>query len=126
MDRKWLGSSVLLFVVILGCNESVRLPTAPPPPPPTVAQPPSEVWLRGSVYDTESRCLEQAAVVIMAGRNTGATHRIGCSYLFKDLLENDVIILRATAPGYVAKEVQITLVPDLDGWVDYDFRLAKE
>jgi hypothetical protein len=109
----------LAVVLAVGCQEGVRLPTAPSTPAPP-AQPPSsdEVYLDGYVYDRGGRCLAEARVDATVEGEARPAVTTGCpfgAYRFKDLREGQKVTMRASKVGYVAEEREVTVSSDMDG-----------
>jgi hypothetical protein len=141
MNPKWLRSAAVLLILILGCDEPLRLPTSPTPPsqpaPPPVSN--TEVWIGGAVLNSDGHCLPDAVVVMTEGRYAGTEARNDCTmqsgyfngsyftgYRFTGMRDHDVVTLRAVAKGYVTQEVRLPVVPDMDGWFIHPFYLSKE
>jgi hypothetical protein len=92
----------------------------PAPPPTNVSSASAMVW--GFVVDASGVCVEGAAVQVVRGQRVGETvaQRTPCTawdydngFEFRPLTPGVSMTLRASAPGYVAREV--TIVPQT-GW----------
>jgi hypothetical protein len=126
---------ILVPLILFGCSEETapRAPTAPDPPVPTAPDPPvppaplppsqpprlTSLWV--VVIEEGARgasCVPGATVEIVRGEGLGQSLKQtnSCSYwdpdydlVFRGLTAGAELTLRASAPGYAAKEV--TMVP---------------
>ena len=122
---------ICLTLSIFGCSENrtPRSPTAPTPPRPTAPQPtpppPStliQVW--GYVVTSSGECIEGATVEVVSGPillGQKATQTTPCDrtnlrggFVFDEGVPGgawDELTLRASAPGYVSQEQNLSQWP---------------
>lgn len=112
-----IAGTILVAMIVLGCGEYTPPPFAPTPPSPP---PPDNrlVSLWGMVIAPSGVCVEGATVSVVRGQALGqsAEQSTPCDawadsggFEFRNLRSGVEMTLRATAPGYAAKEV--TVVP---------------
>ena len=125
----------VVTLTIVGCAEKVAqpLPTAPTPfvattpTPPTAPDPPALpraltfVWVVVTSDTGGGLCIPGARVEIVRGQGLGRSltqSTLGCSYwdpdydaTFDGLNVGDELTLRASAPGYAAKETTVVPTP---------------
>jgi hypothetical protein len=122
------ASTLCLTLSILGCSESStqRSPTAPTPPvaTPLPPQPSNLVVLWGIVVDPSGVCIEAATVEVVGGpvllgqKVTQTTPcdltRFSGGFEFDDPVHLNIweeMTLRASAPGYVSQEQNLSQWP---------------
>ncbi len=127
----------VVTLTLVGCAENVAepLPTAPTPfvattpspppnpPVPTAPAPPALtfVWVVVTSDTGGGLCIPGARVEIVGGQGLGrglTQSTLGCSYwdpdydaIFKGLNVGEELTLRASAPGYAAKETTVVPTP---------------
>jgi len=124
------ASMIFMTLSILGCSETStpRPPTFPSPPVSTPSPQPTPpqsnlIAIRGFVITPIGECIEGATVEVVAGPTTGqkATQKLPCDtarYSGGFLFDEGVpagdwgeIWLRASAPGYVSQEYNLSQWP---------------
>ena len=106
--------TMLSALTLLGCSldGAARLPSGPSLP----ASGPA--WLWGMVIEDNGVCIVGASVTVVGGQASGLSvvqktpcdaWGYGAGFEFKNLKEGEAMTLRASAPGWAAKEV--TVVP---------------
>jgi hypothetical protein len=117
------ASRLLAVVALSGCAEGAApydpAEAPPPPAPPPAVVPITGAFLWGVVVDRSGACLAKATVEVMSGPGAGerAEQVTPCGvwdsdggFLFTGLTSGVAMTIRASAPGYVTKEV--TATPD--------------
>ena len=105
----------LLLLTLLACSGESRLPLAPRPPDP----PPQLASLWPVVFEEGTdQCILGAKVEIVVGPGTGQSliqdgwcdlYYQNPDHAFRDLTPDAWMILRASASGYAAKEIEVFL-----------------
>jgi hypothetical protein len=115
-----LAAITLVTLSLLGCSDSKGSPTSPNPVSPQVPVPtPTTGFIWGFVIENSGACIVGAAVEIIRGEHQGETQvqETPCSvwdyargFSFENLPISTQLTLRASAPGYAAREFTATAV----------------
>lgn len=123
-------ASVVMVLLLLGCNGNSPTDPAAQPAPPTAAQP-GVVW--GYVKAPSGNCLVGAVVEVLDGPRAGDTSTQwdecgnvwdGGAYVFRDLPANTNVRMRASLAGYRSREM--TFYPSNGSGGPSNFQLERE
>lgn len=129
-----IGLTLALMLALYGCSgeRAQSLPTDPNPFAPS-GPPLTFVWVLVVPAEGSGECILDATVEIVRGHGIGRslTQRSErCSYwdpdydaVFREVVSEQLLTLRASAAGYVAKE--ITLVPTVGPQMPVVFELSR-